>query len=330
MNVDRALKSLDCDPLPVFEKAGLQCSGLMDPELKIDFRAGASLLRHALEASGCEHFGLLLSQWFEPSHLGLVGRLSETAPTVMAALEDLVTHLELHDEGGLVTLSVEQDTVALGYALIAEDLEVVAPIYDMSAANMCIILRELCGRRWQPTEVQICRRTPSDKRPYKSVFQCPVHFDCLETQIVFPRHWLDRPPQRANREKHARLLEAAEREELAEIHGIFSARVRGVLRLGLPRGDFQAEFVAAMMNLHPRTLHRRLQAEGTSFSRILQGMRRAMSQQYLAATALPIREIASALGYGSNDAFDHAFRRWFEQSPRQWRQAHAAESKSNA
>jgi AraC-like DNA-binding protein len=44
-----------------------------------------------------------------------------------------------------------------------------------------------------------------------------------------------------------------------------------------------------------------------------------MSQQYLSATGLSINNIAMMLGYSNTDAFDHAFYRWYNCSPRQWR-----------
>ena len=97
-----------------------------------------------------------------------------------------------------------------------------------------------------------------------------------------------------------------------------------ILRRNLVLGTITAQAAASLCGLHERTLHRRLRAEGTSFRELLNQVRQAVSQHYLTGTALPISDIAIALGYSSTGAFDHAFRRWFDESPGKWRQAYAA------
>jgi AraC-like DNA-binding protein len=44
-----------------------------------------------------------------------------------------------------------------------------------------------------------------------------------------------------------------------------------------------------------------------------------MAQDYLSTRNLPMGNLAYMLGYADQSAFNHAFRRWYGTTPRQWR-----------
>ena len=83
--------------------------------------------------------------------------------------------------------------------------------------------------------------------------------------------------------------------------------------------DFGLESVARRLSMHPRTLNRRLQAEGTTFRRLLNEARFEVARQLLAGTRIAVTEIGAALGYTDTSAFSHAFRRMAGTSPNEWR-----------
>ena len=69
----------------------------------------------------------------------------------------------------------------------------------------------------------------------------------------------------------------------------------------------------------PRTLHRRLAKSGTSFTDILDRVRRELATAYLLRQGLSVNEVAGLLGFADAGAFVRAFRRWFDTTPGQWR-----------
>jgi AraC-like DNA-binding protein len=77
--------------------------------------------------------------------------------------------------------------------------------------------------------------------------------------------------------------------------------------------------VAFRLDLHPRTLHRRLVNEGTSFRTILDEVRLEVAQQILRGTNVTITQLALWLGYSEAAAFAHAYRRWTGTSAAEWR-----------
>ncbi|MAQ13858.1 MAG: hypothetical protein CMN30_03575 [Sandaracinus sp.] len=89
--------------------------------------------------------------------------------------------------------------------------------------------------------------------------------------------------------------------------------VRAALIEELPHGPTLTT-VAARLGLAPRTLQRRLDAEGTTVAALLEALRRERAVELL-RREVDIGEIAYRLGYASPSSFHRAFRRWFDTTP---------------
>jgi AraC-like DNA-binding protein len=74
-----------------------------------------------------------------------------------------------------------------------------------------------------------------------------------------------------------------------------------------------------VLGVHPRTLQRRLAAEGTSFATILDDVRRDAAHRYITATSLPFAQVAALVGFGEQSTLTHAVQRWHGVNPRQLR-----------
>lgn len=82
-------------------------------------------------------------------------------------------------------------------------------------------------------------------------------------------------------------------------------------------GGFRSlESVAERMHVSPRTLKRKLASAGTSFSQLLDEMRRAQAESLLEDPSLGLDDIAARLGYANAANFSRAFRRWTGRTPR--------------
>jgi AraC-like DNA-binding protein len=77
--------------------------------------------------------------------------------------------------------------------------------------------------------------------------------------------------------------------------------------------------VARLFAIHPRTLNRRLHAEGTTFNALLSEIRYNVARQLLRDTHLQTADIALILGYAESASFNHAFRRWSATTATAWR-----------
>ena len=87
-------------------------------------------------------------------------------------------------------------------------------------------------------------------------------------------------------------------------------RVRRLIVLLLPRGLCRVEVVAQHLGVDRRTVHRKLDAEGTSFSALLDAERRALATRYVEGTTMPLTDVAALLGFAAPSVFS----RWYATS----------------
>lgn len=96
-------------------------------------------------------------------------------------------------------------------------------------------------------------------------------------------------------------------------------RIRDLLRAALP-DTLSLDAVAERLYLSPRSVHRRLEEEGSSFRAIKDALRRDMALARLAKTDDAIARIAADLGYADTSAFYRACVEWTGMAPLHYRQ----------
>ena len=102
-------------------------------------------------------------------------------------------------------------------------------------------------------------------------------------------------------------------------------RVRDLLRAALP-ATLCLDEIADRLFLSPRTIHRRLEEEGSSFRGIKDALRRDMALARLAKTKDSIAKVATDLGYADTSAFYRAFIEWTGMAPVHYRRKWAGKS----
>ena len=317
-SIPTLLSDLGCDPAEVLELAGFSPEALAHPDRRISYLTGSRLLARCVEASGCDHFGLLLGQHSGPTHLGLAGFLARAATSVGLALESLVEYLDLHDEGGSCTLDREQEYCRFSYRVLQPGAAAVEQIYDLFAAQTYQLMRALCGDQWAATEVQLPRRKPRDVLPYTRFLRTAILFDSVTCSVLFPHHLLDCELPSGDEFLYEHLKAEADILHCARQTDTVDT-LPAVLQRGLLLNRFSARDIADAVGLHERALHRRLQSSGTTFRQELDRVRESLSVQLLDSTSLPVCDIATSLGYADSSGFSRAFRRWTGFSPTWWR-----------
>ena len=109
-------------------------------------------------------------------------------------------------------------------------------------------------------------------------------------------------------------------EELAILDGNLAARLRAIM----PNEHNQWPSLvdaAQRFAMSPRTLIRRLAAEGFSYQSLLDEAKGEMACWYLRNTTLPLSGIAEQLGFMSDSNFSRSFRRWRGVAPLAYRRA---------
>lgn len=75
-----------------------------------------------------------------------------------------------------------------------------------------------------------------------------------------------------------------------------------------------------------RTLARRLDDEGTSFSKLLDDLRRELAVSHLRDRDISVSEVAFLLGFADANAFSRAFKRWTGAPPSRFKSSTPAGS----
>src|SRR6185369_5415286 len=173
------------------------------------------------------------------------------------------------------------------------------------------IMRSLLGDTWKPLDLCCLHAAPAKLDAYKRVFGRVPLFEQDFVGLIIKRSDLDAPIASADpamASQVSRYLEQA----AAQRGTALSDKVRELVMLLLPSGDCTVERVAQRLRMDRRTLHRRLAAEGTSFSEVLDLTRRTHAESLLTNSERSLQGVSDLLGFSSLSAFAHWFRRRFK------------------
>lgn len=154
---------------------------------------------------------------------------------------------------------------------------------------------------------------------YRQYFGVDCEFDQPCNELRYPATALDQPAAYRNPITVAMAAEVCERM-LVEVKtaGGVAHRIYNLL-LEKPGQFDDMETLAHKLNTSSRTLRRQLTTQGTSYKEILDDVRSYLAKEYLRTTRMSIDDIAGTLGFSDAANFRHAFRRWTQKSPSDFR-----------
>ena len=319
MALPELLSEFGQDPQTVLAAVGLNPGLLGQPDVLVPFENVDRLLQHSRDATGCEHFGLLLGQRVRLSLLGALGFAMKSAENVATALADLSRYRALHDQSALITLERDGELVSLRYLVTQPAVAEPDQIYDYAVAVGCSLLRDLCGQAWKPSRVMFRREKPARPAPYEKFFRCQIIFDNDWAGLEFHSRWLGVAPAGADPLLYQHMLR--EIRELDDAARDSAEDLISSLRLLLYKRHCNQGEAAAMLGINTRTLRRHLTSAGTTFRAELEAVRFQRARVMLEKSGLSALETAEILGYADLSTFSHAFKRWSGVSPAHWRRS---------
>jgi len=314
------MADLAIDPGPLLAEQGLDRNLLRNPEQLIPVGAAVQLFERSAEASDCLSLGLRMAGHRTVADLGAISLLIVHQPTLRHVIEALLEYRTRLNSTMQLQLEEHGDE-----AVLREDFVLDRPYRMRQASDLGLgVLTQICGvtmgENWHPLMACFTHDAlPAREQPVLDrVLGCPVQFDSEFNGIVISREDLDRPNALANArmaDHTKRLIDAT----LPPLRDSWAFQVEQMIRLLLPQGRATIQLCAASMGINLRTMQRTLEAEGTTFSELLERIRRQMAVQYLHNPRIRIAEIAVLLGYGSSAAFARWHLQAFGYSPREAR-----------
>lgn len=296
------LARLGHDPHKLVRMAGLPYACLNEAELRVPTQSILKLLELAVEETGVTDVGLRIAANRPESSSGAFGVLAREQATLREMLKAMVANIWIQIEG--LTLALEERD---GLAIFSIDLidthgTGATQAIELVAANVARSLHQVLGPHWHPEMVIFRHAKPDNVGRHLEAFRRIPFFLHDQNAIVLLAADLDAPmpksdPEAAKHLAHYLQLIAGSRQQ------DFLSKVRQLIAAMLPQGMCRMDRLARQLGMHERTLHRRLEAEGTSFGALLCAVRKELLETYTAPGQRSLTEISELLGFSSLSAF---------------------------
>lgn len=297
----------------------LRRAGIVAPEAT--YRQAIHLLELAAAELRCPDLGLRLAHrqggggMFGP--LGLAMKNSRT-------FGDALTYVSEHAYAHSLAARIRVTRLADGGLFSAHDILLEGVPVKTQLVEQIILIGhlaalEITGGHARVRRVHFRHQPLLPLRAYRRHFGCEVRFGQNEDGVRFSAADLAAPVVEPDAEAFARVaafIDSAFPRQRPPLH----AEVRGLIMQHLGTGLCTNDSIAAALHLHPRTLHRKLRAEGTAFQKIKDEVRRDMMLYYLQQTRLDFLRISERLGFAEQSVMTRSCQRWFAASPTRMRQ----------
>ncbi|WP_293602972.1 AraC family transcriptional regulator [Polaromonas sp. UBA4122] len=252
---------------------------------------------------------------------GMLARASISAPSLGVALKRWCRHHGLIADDITLTLNVTGDMAMLS----------ITEHRDLGALReFCLVsvLRNIHGlacwlidSRIPLQGAQFPFAAPPHQSVYGVLFSGPTSFDTAPARIRFDTRYLALPLRRDERALQQMLQRALPLTVLQYRRDrLLVQRVRQALAAH-PAQTHNADALAALLNVSPRTLHRQLREEGASLQALKDEVRQGRAIELLLRTGRPIKQVAEAAGFHNEKSFIRAFRGWTGESPAEFRRS---------
>jgi AraC-like DNA-binding protein len=309
-------EQLGLEVTPLLRRAGLTRPMLANPEQVVPARSAIRLLEESAQASQCITFGLRMAELRQLSDIGMVSLLILHQPSLREALEVLAEYRNRINSNLTLQIESHRDTVFLREHFALDPPMVSRQVNDIALGVLYKICRTMMGEQWRPQCICLSYERPAqpDRAIYDRLFDSSLQFGSDFDGIVLDRNDLGRQNPRSDPAlaRHARQLVGAMIDPGLRTIG---EEVEQSIRLLMPAGRASIGGVADALGTNVRTLQRRLDREGTSFSELLDRVRSQQVSQHFANRRLRLTDVAHLLGYATLASFSAWYRNRFDETP---------------
>ncbi|OHV05266.1 AraC family transcriptional regulator [Mycobacterium talmoniae] len=260
--------------------------------------------------------GLQAAARYPVTAFGVWGFAILTSPTLGEAIDVAVRFVRL--SYAFCTFETRQHGDELSIVIDARSIP--APVrrfvLERDAAAIPNLYREILGVPPPPSRISFALPDPGPAiGRYEEMFGAVPEFGEAETSVTICAEQLNVPLPQAS--THSAKLAEQQCRMLLEQREARTGRA-GVVRdllLADPARPPSLAQVADRLSCSARTLRRQLEAEGTSFRRLLDEVRQHLGTELL-QSGMTVEQVSNRLGYTDVSNFSHAFHRWKGDSPR--------------
>ncbi len=314
------------DAEPVLARAGLSRSQLSQPGSGVAVVSQYRLLEYAAAAARDPLLGLRIGLQMDMRNSGVLYYLVTASATIAEALYNLSRYSRVASEAILFEVLSKNGDAVLTMVPARQYDEPRQQYSEFVAMLVVRALRSVTLQRFTVSMATFAHARDTHLDEVEQLLGCPVAYARPEESVVFPQRATEFAIVSADTRlleilrAHADHLLAARRSAA----GLTNVVEHQLIRL-LPGGRAHAATVAEHLGMSTRTFTRHLAEEHSTFSDILDNLRKQLALRYLTDERISLQQIAWLLGYSEMAAFNHAFKRWTGTSPGRVRHRPAAE-----
>ncbi|TNC82768.1 MAG: AraC family transcriptional regulator [Oleiphilus sp.] len=310
---------------PLIAIAGISPELLTENNGRIMGQQFQTLLRALIETADDPLLGLNSSQFVQAQSYNVLGTITLHCKTLGEAIERIPPFERLVGDMGTTTIQRNSREIIQSWHCIYPDPIVQEQMVDNVLASWTLFARRLAQKHASARRIELMRQTPAPKlaSQYEAFFDCPVLFEQPENRIYMD-HSLLEVSLKGSDGGLLHQLEGQARSQLGALRiedESFTEQVTRSIRAHLQLGSVRKELIAQEFNICERTIQRRLNAEGTRFQTLLEGVRYQRACELLQQTGLSIQDIAFNIGYTDVRCFFRSFRKWTGTGPAEYRQS---------
>ena len=258
--------------------------------------------------------GLEFGQALNAQNWGLLGHIALVSDSLLSALQHALKLHTLVRNIGTISLNHHQQHSSLEWHPKTPVTHFMA---DELFSSWLAFAQQCC--EWQAplmlSQIKLMRPQPpiNEVKQYQSVFNCPIEFNSTTNSMIFDSQLLHCPLKGANNELETLLAaQAINYNHEAQ----YISQLKALITQHLPE-RLSVQQAAQALALSTRSLQRYLKQQHTSYSKIIDEICKQQAL-ILLKQGLSSLNIATALGFSEQSAFQRAFKRWYCITPKKY------------
>ncbi len=311
--------SLGENPVELIDQVGLSTSSIRDPDALISYPKMAQLLELAATRCNCSTFGLQLSVNQGLFTVGTIGLYMAQQTSILESLRMAIRYVHMHAQGAIVTLTPINNGYQFSYQVAFAGRVNTEQLCQLSVALLYRMLKTMVGEQWEPKKILFAQdKASTNLADFNALLTCPIEFNANSNAMILHQSTLALKPNADQQQlkqyiaRHFQMLEQRHPNNL-------EAKICHGIRALLPTGDCTLKNIAAMLDIHPRVLQKKLQQKQQCFSELLEETRSEIACELMARSHISLTELALQLGYAELAVFSRSFKKRHGISPSTWR-----------
>lgn len=268
---------------------------------RVSYAQVVTVLHNALRLAPDPTFALRAGARMHLTQYGIYGYALLSSRTYAQLLEFSVKYRRVIGPMASMAYDAEHNPEVCSFEPLLS-LDPRDPLYrlalEFTYAAHLTLCRDVLGPTFSLTSVHVAYPVPAHANAYATLLHCPtVQFAQNSNALYFDPAWADCAPQLQDGLTHEMARQSCQQflDELAHLSGT-AALVRRALTEQMPWRFPKIEAMARELALEPRTLRRKLEAQGTTYRQILADVRRGLAIEYLRKTRRDHRGDRQPLG----------------------------------